>query len=531
MPTQTHIALSGDSSPEGRDDVQAGTWLHDISLTEDKDSMDHQMVLGMDEDGSHTRSSLLPYPLLKLTTAAPSPGEVTLNLIHNLLGVGLLAVPRALSHTGLLAGLGLMVATACANRWSLLQLLSLSNSLLDEESSYIELGKHIFGHEGLIAVQSCLLLLSGGLLAATLMALADVLLCLSWLSSAPRFFHVFLAATFCTPGTLFRPPTVGVTLTGSCMLSIFLLVLTITWDSVFGPDLVLEEGEVSPASTASRGSEGPLSWIVGKPSGLLIGASILTLQFSLQAGALQVLAPLASNELLSDAAVEQGRRPTPENMTMVAYVTAATLLGSMGIAAYLCFGDGVEGDVLLNFQHSSRWSMVFARAGYSAAAVISFSTLMLPCRSAVLGIFALRRRMESVDPQEVQGDRFWKTTSAIIAGAALIAWLVGDLSALLTLLGAWAVMPLAFVFPCSFLIELRRRRENLPVFADVNFMALALLTVSLVVTVGSTIACVAGGSQDVDSAGVTGKRAMTHHLADKVWRNISESPLHDGFGT
>ena len=40
--------------------------------------------------------------------------------------------------------------------------------------------------------------------------------------------------------------------------------------------------------------------------------------------------------------------------------------------------------------------------------------------------------------------------------------MVTDLSEVLKFVAVWATMALAFILPCSFLIELRRRQEGVP---------------------------------------------------------------------
>ena len=102
------------------------------------------------ETPSQSRSRWKPdmalfYPLLRLKQRQ-SRCEATFNLLNNLMGAGLLTMPRAMADAGLISGLALMGILALANRYTMLQVLWMSHSVLSsEECSYPELGRHVFG--------------------------------------------------------------------------------------------------------------------------------------------------------------------------------------------------------------------------------------------------------------------------------------------------------------------------------------------------------------------------------------------------
>lgn len=170
----------------------------------------------------------LPYPLLQLgNDDLQSRTEATLNLLNNLLGVAIMVMPRAFANVGLLNGLVIMVLMALANRYTLLVVLRMASTALDEEPSYPEIGNRVFGRQGLLAVLFSYLLLTGGCLIGMVIGLADTLALLIHVD-APRFLWVLLSVLLCTPGSLLKTLKSVAFLSGVCMLGVVTIVVTLT---------------------------------------------------------------------------------------------------------------------------------------------------------------------------------------------------------------------------------------------------------------------------------------------------------------
>eukprot|EP00435_Cladocopium_sp_Y103_P014314 s1121_g3.t1 len=186
------------------------------------------------EAPSQSRSRWKPdmalfYPLLRLKQRQ-SRCEATFNLLNNLMGAGLLTMPRAMADAGLISGLALMGILALANRYTMLQVLWMSHSVLSsEECSYPELGRHVFGQKGLAAVLAAYLLLTLGILSSYLMVIVDLL---NLAIPGYRLLHVLLAALLCLPGAMLRSLKQVALVSVICMLGVCSLVVVLTSVSV-----------------------------------------------------------------------------------------------------------------------------------------------------------------------------------------------------------------------------------------------------------------------------------------------------------
>merc|ERR1719468_411046 len=119
-----------------------------------------------------------------------------------------------------------------------------------------------------------------------------------------------------------------------------------------------------------------------------------------------------------------------------------------------------------------------------------------------MDLFALRRRDHGTGAGDgVSAERFKKINGCILGICACIAWLISDLALMLEFVGVWSTMALAFVLPCAFHMELRRRQEGVSWLSMDNALHLALLVLGVVVTVVGTVQVLSelgGGSVDED---------------------------------
>eukprot|EP00913_Durusdinium_trenchii_P027248 g25564.t1 len=324
------------------------------------------------------------YPLLRLGQRQ-SRCEATFNLLNNLLGAGLLAMPRAMADAGLISG------------YTMLQVLWMSHSVLSsEECSYPELGRHVFGQKGLAAVLAAYLLLTLGILSSYLMVIVDLL---NLTLPAPRAVQVCLAVLICLPGASLRSLKQVALVSVVCMLGVCCLVVVLTTVSV--SDVLSEDLVNAPIETPGRPGDGMTSDI-GR---FFSGAALFSLQFSVQAGGIEVLSRLDSEQQeaqdgFTEAPASMSSLLAAESITEVAYTIALLLSATLGTAAYLRFGDRVAGNVLLDFSPTtSYWPLMASWVSYAFVVVCSFAFIMVPCRLAALDVFALRRR-DSGAPQD-----------------------------------------------------------------------------------------------------------------------------------
>lgn len=445
------------------------------------------------------------YPLLRLKQRQ-SRCEATFNLLNNLMGAGLLTMPRAMADAGLISGLALMGILALANRYTMLQVLWMSHSVLSsEECSYPELGRHVFGQKGLAAVLAAYLLLTLGILSSYLMVIVDLL---NLAIPGYRLLHVLLAALLCLPGAMLRSLKQVALVSVICMLGVCSLVVVLTAVSV--SDVLSEKLVNAPIET--RGRPGDVDLFRGDIGRFFSGAALFSLQFSVQAGGIEVLSRLDSEQERQDQQEPAGSMNSlmaAEAITEVAYTIALLLSAVLGTAAYLRFGDRVAGNVLLDFSPStSYWPLMISWGSYGFVVLCSFAFIIVPCRLAALDVFALRRRDSGASHDSLPKEHFYSLTAAIFSICGSVAWLVTDLSEVLKFVGVWATMALAFILPCSFLIELRRRQEGVSWFSSANWLELLLIAFGLSVACVSTLDWLTPRVSTSYAQGAVGHRAF-----------------------
>jgi len=518
------------------------------------------------------------YPLLRLGDGdAQTRTEATLNLLNNLLGAGILAMPQAFAHAGLITGLALMGVIALANRYTLLMVLQLSETHL-EESSYPEIGRHVFGQRGLLAVLATYLLFTGGILSAYVIAITDIFRQAEALQWMPRFVLVAMATLVVMPGAMLRSLRQVALLSAICMVGV--CVLAVVLIAVCVGDALSPRLVNAPIEDPSRA--GDVDLFRGDPRRLLAGAALFALQFSVQAGGIEVLSRIAPDAGEDEAqgrsvglrnrgdscdSASEERSPTSDEVdhadqpwedsdarggadtntgggrvphgprtsghashthqtsafarsnghshspmlgtqssslvaadgvSQVAFLAAFAVSAVIGVAGYLRFGDRVRGDVLLSFSErpsaESSPALAVARLAYGFVVVTSFAFVMVPCRCAALDVFALRRRdhtSQHADMSNSTGDKLYRVNACILCVCAGVAWLVSDLAELLEFVGIWATMALAFILPCAFLVELRRRQEGLPLVSKRNALPLGLMGFGAAVAAMSVLEVVA----------------------------------------
>jgi len=433
----------------------------------------------------------LQYPVLQGESGGlQTKRQAALNLLNNLLGAGLLAMPRAFASGGLCFGLILMTAIAVANKHTLMLLLWISQCTL-ESASYPMIGKHVYGQQGTLLVLLAYLLYTGGVLTVYLIALTDIMGQLPPLDSVWHSVRVVLAVLLCAPGAAMKSLRQVAALSAVCMAGVFTLVGTLI-------SVCLATQESTMADVVRMGPESPL--------GALQAAALFALQFSVQAGGIEVLSkihtvahpPRSGNQdevdttaqgVVSDGGETEALLTAAEDVSFVAFIVAGVLSGTLGVIGYARFGDDVKGDLLLNFD-DSEWSahLIVARIAYGFVVTCSFAFIVVPCRLAVIELLRMRRHLLRADmhPNDVHK----VVTGIILCCCALVAWLVPNLADMLEFVGVWATMALAFILPCAFHMELCRRQEGRRYISAENLTSLGLVVFGVLIIVVRT-ACTA----------------------------------------
>lgn len=454
---------------------------------------------------------VLQYPLLHLGKEGPlSRREAVANMVVNMLGVGVLAMPKAIAEAGLLASSLVLFGLAVASRETLLLLLSLGARAGHRWPSYPEIGKCALGPQGLVAVFLVYLLYSGGLLTAFMVALTDLLqqtvIDFQGTPDVPRFPALAAAMVLCVPGMVTKSLHFAAVLSGACQAGAALLVLSL---------LAACWGDVLPAWLPGAAEDAPgvaedVAFLPHGLGGLLKAGSLFAAQLTLQAGFVEVLgmgrgraleldSPLGSGQgrFASFASAGSGAHdPCTVDMEATsrnAYVAAALLLSSVGSAGYMRFGGSVAGDVLASFGTGysvvsgvRRVVLLVARGVYSFTLVTSAAFVAAPCRAVVLELFAARR---SVGGASNRASR--RASVFVLLSCGFVAWLQRDLAEVLSFVGAWAAGPLSLVFPSLFAVELARRQEGRPIVHPRNAWHVSRLLVGALLVLGHLVESVA----------------------------------------
>jgi len=438
-------------------------------------------------DKAQAPFTLTNYPIFKSgDDSGQTRTQASLNLLNNLLGAGLLAMPKAFAKSGLITGLLLMVALAVANRYTLLLVFSMSESTL-EEASYPQIARHVFGEHGIISVWCSYIIFSGGCLVIYFIALTDIFSQMPLLSDSPRFVLVLIAMAVCSPGAIVKSLKHVSFFSGLCMMGVCTLVVTLSFVCLIDLTSVAAL-EVDPSDA------GVVEYFRYDLYDMAMAASVFALQFSVQAGGIEVLSNISREDRQledDDVGMDGGLRgasdmPMAEEVSFFSYTVALLFSGVMGCAGYIRFGDKVKGDFLLNFRiEGFESTLILARIAYGVVVTCSFAFVMVPCRYATVDLFGLRNEASGTD--EIPRAAFRQSTIGIFLVCGFVAWLVPDLSQMIEFISVWSTMSLAFIFPSTFLIEMRRRSEGIAVFCPENVMPLVMILIGCAVTGISTL--------------------------------------------
>jgi len=430
-------------------------------------------------------------PVLDQNAGTQSRAEASFNLLNNLLGAGLLAMPRAYARCGLITGFIFMVLMAYANHYTLMLVFSMSETIL-KDASYPKLARHIFGQRGIVAVWCSYIIFSGGCLVIYFIALSDIFSQIPLFCNFGRGGRVILAMLLCAPGAMMKTLKNVAFFSLLCVIGVFTLVTCLTF--------ICMVELLSPPSSAPLNDSGVVEMFRFHPYDLVMAASVFALQFSIQAGGIEVLSNIASgasSEVQSrdeceEEEVDETGQPSRSSgihlarqVSSFSYALALLFSGVIGCMGYIRFGQNVKGDFLLNFGSGDYVVlMVLVRFAYGVIVSCSFAFVMVPCRYAVLDLF--RMRDDSLSTEHVPHVAFVKSTSAIFLVAGFTAWAVPDLSAMIEFVGVWSTMSLAFILPCAFLIQLRRL-EGIWVLSRRNVCPIIMVFVGVAVICVSTL--------------------------------------------
>ena len=361
------------------------------------------------------------------------PGAVV-NFANVIVGAGIVGTPYALSKTGLLAGVMLLLVCATMNHVSNRMLIQTGNLL--RVTSYETLSETVFGSVGLFFMALVMLVNAYGCMVSYLILIKD---------SLAAFFHVEEDDTWIKAGVLFVV-TLFILLPISCQGDKTSLVKFSSVSILLDISLVVLVLTVAPIQESIEESGG-LMTIVTSPDNLVhwntifIGLGVYSFAFVCQ----------HASFLVSDSM----ERPTLQRWSLVSKLTmilSGILTMTFGIGGYLAYGDTVSGDILKRLPPDS-WIT-------SACSLVLGVHMMLvyPMESFVARhICMLFRRLSRGDSirsphlnrvyqaQHEKGNLAW--TVGLYGAAMIPTILVGDVGIVLSIVGSITASTLAYLAP------------------------------------------------------------------------------------
>jgi len=289
---------------------------------------------------------------------------------------------------------------------------------------------------------------------------------------------------------------------------------------------------VGEAETSDVDETVDLNYASISPGGLLAAASLFVVQSSAHADFLEVLGEAGCREegveLESRTNIDQSRQalsslPAPKTGMDVAggphgaFVLAAMLVGSVGTAGYMRFGNGVTGNVLSSFATKPGGGyhvgpLLLAQVAYGAALAYSAGFVAAPCRAAMLELFSVRRGMGGTSVRS-----FRIASGVLIAACGLAAWLQQDVSNVLCFVGSFAAGPMVFALPSLIALEPVWSQEGRLEPSAANARHLALLVLGALLPLG--FLGEAAATVLSRTAGYTGHRIIVHDFSNITTRS------------
>ncbi|KAL4421082.1 hypothetical protein ABPG77_001377 [Micractinium sp. CCAP 211/92] len=382
------------------------------------------------------------------------------NLVTTAVGAGMVALPRAVSETGILLGMSLFAFTAV--------LTYASTSIIVRYAcrggfqSYGDLVKHHFGPKGSAILQLAICVHVGGVMVGYCVIIADVLV-----GSAPAYTGMLptLLGRHDNPWFLSRPAVLALLL--AAVVAPMLVprsLASVAKFSSFSVAMVLGLAAAISGLAAAALVEGRVADDVrllpdaatmggGTPLGIL--TSVLTV---VSVSALSFTCHF--NLLPIRASLKNPSRACMLRVIRLALAVCAAIYGTVAVSGYALFGSATDGDVLKNLTARFVASLVPVPAAhalvYGIATAFSFNLLV----NFVLKVWAVRDNLCELalrQPALQLANRpFYAVTALLVAAAYGISILVPSIYGLLSLVGATACVTFSYIFPGLLVLRCQR---------------------------------------------------------------------------
>lgn len=363
-----------------------------------------------------------------------SAKSATFNLVNNIIGGGVLALPFALRSSGMIVGSVLLTTVGLLCVYSCYLLLEASKYV--EEKSYTGLARAVGGKGGAIFADLCNFMFLFGALTGYMIVIGDVLLPFTeWLGPLHhRWFVVGIIATVIVlPLCLLRKIGALAYTSLAALACIVYLVFLVAFRSIQN---IAEEG--------LEKSEDELSLANFAPD-IFRSLPIMSFAFTFHPNIFPIFSEM--------------RNPTMSRMRAV--VHAAVLVSGLaylivGVFGYLTFLEETEGNIFNNYDDD-----ILVEIGKILLAVVivfSYPIIHYPARIAVDSIVL------EVSPNKVPdiSIRYIVITACIVALSYLLSIVIPDISFVFGIIGATAGNLIVYTGPGVFYMKLAPGRYTSP---------------------------------------------------------------------
>ena len=381
--------------------------------------------------------------------------EGSLNIISSIVGSGIVGLPYAVAHSGILLGTLLTLATAFAIDYSIR--LFIHSALLTHTHSYPQMMNKVFGLPGLSAISTFQCLASFGAICIDMIMIRDNLGNLlfnqilgleqrttalhpstdTWTALCERRVIVpVVGFAIIFPLSLMRHVKDFAVISFVSVAGTVLLVVSVFCCCCFGSD----PGDCGPGACSSHWTSfmgTPVHWV--RWSGVVESVSIVCFAFICHGvvfsiyNSLQVPSPAAFSPIMK-----------------ASMGVSCLMFAILGIPGYVRFKDEVEGNILNNFSYSNP-IINLVRAIFTLSLVTSIPLEVFVIREVLTGLSTSPPKPPNPETGQIEPLALWKSviiSLVVVSGAvAIAAASKTEVTDFLSVTGGVAVSGVAFLFP------------------------------------------------------------------------------------
>ncbi len=389
------------------------------------------------------------------------------NLTNTIIGAGVLSLPFAFKHTGVVLGPLILFLVYILVLYSCRLLISCSK--LTGGKTYMEIAHRAYGPRGVLATQLSIIVSTFGACTGYLVIIGDMFgpLIGEWMGGtrenfcslyADRRFSISLSLLVVGPLSLVRH-------IDSLKYTSYLAILFMAYLVIV---VVVRSGTRVDQGTGEEVNFSNITETIFR------AVPIVTLAYTCQMNLFSLLYGL--------------QKPTRSRIRKVLFSSLTVCLlayTAVGLFGYLTFFTSTQGNVLLNYDTDDVFVMV-GRVGVAIVIICSFPLLAHPCLDTVddlvfpnrRHVFSYRRRLGAL--------------IVVVGLAYTIAMLVDDVSVVLGIAGATGSTSISFVLPALFYTKLSPK----PALSAGKILPWALLGLGLVFFFASTVITVLEAVED-----------------------------------